>query len=137
MGELDTLGKGLMRLAAGELFTADAPSVCFEFGQGAGSARIDGTVAGTVAVEIESRVPKQVRGALLDLVMHPYPAKLLLLIPAHIGNSDTAVAQANVILARFLPTERFRVVCASDDLDDSVRRIRQALIDLGIELACS
>jgi hypothetical protein len=48
-----------------------------ERGPSAGSARIDGTVAGMVAVEIKSRVPKQVRGALLDLIMHSFTKKLL------------------------------------------------------------
>src|SRR5688500_10136134 len=103
MGDLETLGKNLMRLAVGELFTDSRDSSCFSFGPGAGTARIDGTVAGKVAVEIESRVPKQIRGALVDLIMHPYAAKFLLLVPAYVGNTETAVAQAEAILGRFLP----------------------------------
>ena len=62
MGDLDKLGKELMRRAAGPLFVDDGPSVRFDFGPEAGSARIDGTVAGIVAAEVESRVPKQIRG---------------------------------------------------------------------------
>src|SRR6185295_2447847 len=108
MGELDNLGKKLMRVAAGDLFTDDGPSVSFEFGPKAGRARIDGTVGGLVAIEIESRVPKQIRGAMVDLVMHPFERKLLLLLPIYIGNPTTAVNQARVVLGRFLQPDTFR-----------------------------
>ena len=61
MAEVDTFGKDLMRLAVGDLFSDSGPSVTFDFGPDAGSARIDGTVANTVAVQIESRLPEQAR----------------------------------------------------------------------------
>src|SRR5262249_41093420 len=60
-------GKNLMSRAAGSLFVADGPSVRLDFGPEAGSATIDGTVANFVAVEIESRGPKQACGALRRL----------------------------------------------------------------------
>jgi hypothetical protein len=134
LGELDDFGKRLMRLAVGDLFTDCGPSVCFEFAPDAGSARIDGTVADLVAVEIESRVLKQVRGALVDLIMHPYSRKLLLLLPAYIGNPATAVAQTQAILSRFLEPSAFRVVCVTPDIDESIRAIQKALLDLGVEV---
>src|SRR5207247_1910051 len=114
MGDIEKVGKELMKRAAGPQFVDGGPSVSFDFGPEAGSATIDGTVAGVVAVEIESRVPKQVRGALVDLVMHPYPKKLLLLLPVHTGNPVTAVNQANCVLGRFLDPGVFRVVCFAD-----------------------
>jgi hypothetical protein len=134
MGKLDALGKMLMRHAAGDLFVDDGASVCFDFGPEAGSARIDGTVAGVVAVEIESRVPKQVRGALMDLLIHPYPKKLLLLLPFHIGNPKTAVNQAQIILGRFLKPSAYRVVCTTEDSDASIAAIRSALRELGVKV---
>jgi hypothetical protein len=134
MGEIDRLGKKLMATAAGALYADEGPSVRFEFGPGAGTATIDGTVAGTVAVEIESRVPKQIRGALVDLIMHPYPKKLLLLIPIHSGNPKTAVNQAEVILRRFVGSDNCRVVCVTDDIEGSVGSIRAALAELGVHL---
>jgi len=137
MGEHDLLGKTLLRLAAGDLFTDAAPEVCFDFAPGAGSARIDGVVAGVVAVEVESRVPKQVRGALLDLILHPYPKKLLLLVPAHTGNPTIAVRQAETILARFVEAASFRVVCVTESADRSVGAIRTALAELGVEIVAT
>src|SRR5438445_10145902 len=134
MGQLDEYGKNLVRVAAGGFFTDSGPTVCFEFGPGAGNARIDRTIAGQVAVEIESRVPKQIRGALVDLVLHPYPKKLLVLLPAYIGNPLTAENQARAILSRFLEPGTYRIVCATNDLDESIRLIRNAVIELGVEL---
>lgn len=134
MGDHDTLGKQLLLQAAGSLFSSDGPSVTFSFGPGAGTARIDGTVAGTVAVEIESRVPKQIRGALLDLILHPYPAKLLVLLPAHTGNFVTAVRQAETILAQFVKDRRFRIVVVQGSYEESLTAIRDALRQLGVEL---
>lgn len=134
MGELDDTGKKLLRAAAGPLFTSDGPSVTFSFGPGAGTARIDGTVAGRVAVEIESRVPKQIRGALLDLILHPYPCKLLVLLPVYTGNIDTAVRQATVILRRFVEPACFRVVVVQHSVDESLAAVRVALAELGVDL---
>jgi hypothetical protein len=131
VGEYDNIGKHLLRLAAGERFTDSGPSVSIDFGPGAGRAAIDGTVAGIVAVEVESRVPKQVRGALIDLILHPYEKKMLLLIPVHTGNPNIIFQQAQNILGRFVDAAAFRVVMATDDPNESVRRIRTALVELG------
>ncbi len=131
-GDFDRLGKTLMQQAAGPLFVRDGPSVSFSFGPEAGNARIDGTVAGVVAVEIESRALKQVRGALIDLLLHPYPKKLLLILPVYSGNAHTAVKQAQAILGRFLKDDAYRVVCVTDELDGSIESIRTALRELGV-----
>ena len=137
MGELDATGKQLLHRAAGSLFSSDGPSTTFSFGPGAGNARIDGTVAGTVAVEIESRVPKQIRGALLDLILHPYPSKLLILLPAHTGNVTTAVRQAETILGHFIKPERFRVAVIQGSYEESLNGIRDALRQLGVDLGAA
>ena len=56
-------------------------------------ASVDATVGGDIAVEVESRVSKQVRGAVLDLMCHPYPKKLLILLPVHMSNPETTAQQ--------------------------------------------
>ena len=54
----------MVRCAPGEAFAATMP------------ARIDGTVGGTVVVEIDSREPQQVLGSVMDLLCHWYPKAL-------------------------------------------------------------
>lgn len=85
----------------------------------------------SVAVEIESRVSKQVRGALLDLVCHPYPKKLLLLLPVHM-NAPLCCAQCHSILARFVDPCEFRVVILegsgeNEAFEQDVALVREAL----------
>lgn len=80
----DRYGKAVVRSADGE-FSADADVVTVRF-DSSGFTRIDGVVGTDVAVELESRVSKEVRGAILDLVLHPHPRKLLVLVPVHMGN---------------------------------------------------
>jgi len=65
------------------------------------SATIDGVITGCCAIEIESRVPKQVRGALIDLLSHPLPKKLLILIPAHTYNPEGTAEHCRAILDRY------------------------------------
>jgi len=81
-------------------------------------------------VEIESREPKQVRGAILDLLLHPFPRKLLVLLPVH--TRDSTPAQAHAILGRFLTKDEFRVVLVTTDFDETIRRLREALTELGV-----
>jgi hypothetical protein len=68
LGAHDLMGKHLMSVALGSLFTESGPSVKIDFGLGAGEARIDGTVAGAVAVDIESRTPRRPDGSRAALV---------------------------------------------------------------------
>jgi hypothetical protein len=66
MGAHDDYGKRVLRTAAGEAFTDWGVTVEIDYHAGR-PARIDGTVGTQVAVEVESRTAKQVRGAVLDL----------------------------------------------------------------------
>lgn len=133
MGELDLLGKRLLRVAAGHLCDSSSAACQFSLGLESGTATIDGTVAGMVAVEIESRTPKQIRGALLDLLLHPFPKKLLIILPVHCGNERTALNQATSILGRYVEQRDFRVVCASlTEPEETIAAIRSALCDLGV-----
>jgi hypothetical protein len=60
-----------MRQVVGPAFQYWGPSVEVDYESGR-PARIDVTAKGQVAMEIESRVAKQVRSALLDLICHRY-----------------------------------------------------------------
>jgi len=73
-------------------------------------ARIDGTLDQNVAVELESRVSKQVRGAVLDLLCHSYPKKLLVLLPVHMSDVEVTARQCEFIFSKFLDGAVYRVV---------------------------
>ena len=109
MGQHDDYGKRILRESAGEAFDPYGSSVEVDYGAGM-PARIDGTVAGEVAVEIESRTAKQVRGAVLDLLCHAYPKKLLLILPVHMSNAETTAHQCRTALQKFVAEGDFRVV---------------------------
>ena len=55
-------------------------------------------------------MPKQVRGAVLDLICHPFPKKLLVLLPVHMMNAEVTAEQCRNALARFCPAGSFQVV---------------------------
>jgi hypothetical protein len=134
MGQHDQYGKRIPSLACGEDFSEWRGA---EFALGGGAvARIDGTVGGSIAVEVESRTPKQVRGAMLDLILHPYPKKLLVLIPAYLGNSSTALAMSQHVLGKLLDGKDFRVVLVAGTGDapreaNDVQLVRVAASGLG------
>jgi hypothetical protein len=83
------------------------PSIEIDFGTGP-PARIDATV-GDIAVVIEAGVSRQVRGAVLDLICHSYPKKLLMLLPDHMISRGITAEQCRNILRRFCPEGSFRV----------------------------
>ena len=131
----DNYGKSVLRHAAGDAFQQYGQSVQIDYGAG-GRSRIDGTVAGRIAVEVESRVGKQVRGAVLDLICHSLSKKLLLILPVHMNCPETTATQCKNILRRFLSPEDFRVVVlsghgSSPNLDQDVGPVRSALNELG------
>jgi hypothetical protein len=135
MGIHSDYGKHVMRAAAGSAFEDWGASV--EVSYGAGSpARIDGTVGNLIAVEVESRVAKQVRGAVLDLISHPFPKKLLVLEPVHMHDPEGTAAQCRNILGRFLNAADFRVVVLrgsgdSPELAEDAALVRTVLTGLG------
>lgn len=109
MGAHDEYGKRLLREVAEDDYEAYGPALSVDYGAGLG-AQIDGVVAGGIAVEIEARVSKQVRGAVLDLICHPCDKKLLVILPTHAQNPELTAIQCRNILARFVRPENFRVV---------------------------
>jgi hypothetical protein len=89
----DDYGKRVLHAATKGHAVLCGASVEIHYGTGQ-PARIDATV-GDIAVEVESRVSKQVRGAVLDLICHQYPKKLLLLLPVHMNNSRVTASSVS------------------------------------------
>jgi hypothetical protein len=137
MANHDKYGKDVLRAAAGSDFLSESPYIDIDYGAGF-PARIDGTIANRISVEIESRVSKQVRGAILDLICHPYPQKLLVLLPVHMSNPDITLFQCKNILSRFVKIDDFRVVLATghggnQKIDVDASLVRNAIEELGIQ----
>ena len=135
MGQHDDYGKRILRESSNGAFEAYGPSVEVDYGAGR-PARIDGTIARRVAVEIESRTDKQVRGAVLDLLCHAYRKKLLVILPVHMSNAETTANQCRTALRKFLEESDFRVVVLSGHgsnpmLTEDVSIVRSALMQLG------
>ena len=101
-------GKQVLHEATEGRAALHGPSIEIDYGVGP-PARIDATVA-NIAVEIESGISKQVRGSILDLICHPYPKKLLVLLPDHITSRGITAEQCRNILKRFFPEGSFRVL---------------------------
>jgi hypothetical protein len=132
----DEYGKNVMRKAAGARFVSHGPALNVDFGAGS-PARIDGVVGDQVAVEIESRVAKQVRGSIVDLILHGFDEKLLVLMPVHMSKPEETAAQCRKILGKFLEKHNFRVVllsgsgsAPSEESDSAL--VREALSQLGV-----
>ena len=86
-------------------------------------------------MEIESRTGKQIRGAVLDLMMHPYPKKLLMLIPEHMNSVVKTKVQCDHILDRYLNPDDFEVVVLNGtggrpNLESDVLEVGRALTRL-------
>ncbi len=131
----DGYGKRVMREAVGAAFQEWGDPIEVSYGAGR-PAHIDGAVGSSIAVEVESRVSKQVRGAVLDLVFHRYPKKLLVIVPKHMHSPSTTAAQCRGALARFVKAQDFRVVVlrgTGDEprLSEDVPLVCAALSELG------
>jgi hypothetical protein len=133
MGDHDAYGRIVLREAAGNSFRSHGPDVEIDYGSRA-PARIDGAV-GSIAVEVESRTGKQVRGAVLDLLCHRYRKRLLLVLPVHM-KADVVAVQCKNIFRRFIDTADFRVLVLSGSgtrsmISEDALLVRQALQELG------
>jgi len=107
MGMHDQYGKKLMKQING--FRDSGDTTIIGIG-GKSYARIDGTIRNQVAVEIESRVFKQIRGAILDLLLHECPKKLLILLPVHMSNPFETSEKCRLIMSKFLDVKDFQVL---------------------------
>jgi hypothetical protein len=130
----DKYGKRVLQQATKGISIHYGSSVEIDYGT-SHPARIDATV-GDIAVEVESRTSKQVRGAVLDLICHRYPKKLLLLLPAHMDNPIVAAEQCRNIMKRFCPENSFRVIVLKGNghnhqLAEDTATVAASLLDLG------
>lgn len=138
MGVHDDYGKAVLRLAD-DTVDLHGPAVAIELGDG-GIARIDGALRREVAIEVESRTAKQVRGAILDLLLHAAPKKLLILVPKHMQNPAACREHCSNILRRFVLDHDYRVVLLegtgeAQRLEPDAVIVRQALAELQAETA--
>ena len=134
MGYLDTYAKEVLRAAAGEDFLYSGPSVFVNYGSGH-PCRLDGTIGSNIAVQVESAYSKQVRGAILDLLCHPYPQKLLILGPNRTYDCVVSAYPCEQALGHFLAPERFRVVVLTGTptdrhVTDDANLVRLSLTEL-------
>lgn len=132
----DKYGKRLIRTIAGSKFVDSGELVRVQY-RGGISATIDGVIKDCCAIEIESRVAKQVRGALVDLLTHPLTKKLLMLIPAHMNDPEGTAEHCRGILDKYREnSEQIEVVLLQgtghDPKPDEDRElIEQALRRMG------
>ena len=130
----DAYGKHVMREATQGAFCDSGPQVRVNLGNGS-FARIDGVVC-DIAIEVESRVSKQVRGALVDLLLHAAPKKLLVLLPAHMSNPELCAMQCRFVLDRLAkPGHKYRVLVLSGhgkapQLEADAALVRSTLEDM-------
>ena len=137
MGIHEDYGKDILRRASKGKAELAGPTVEIDYGTPY-AAKVDGTYQKCVAIEIESRVNKQVRGAVLDLICHRYPKKLLVLLPAYI-NVSTCPVECRNILERFVDKKDFQVVVLAGDGHQpsprtDVRRVADSLSQLAIRI---
>lgn len=98
VGRYEAYAIDVLRTTFGDWF--DTRDVVFSFGPDAGNGRVDGMIDGSIAVEIGTGSPKQIRASLLDLVLYPAPGKLMILVDTPGHPTGRSVMQAATILAR-------------------------------------
>jgi hypothetical protein len=99
MGKHGNYVKKLLEDVAGTRFISSGECVNVEYS--GVTAKIDGVIKECCAIEVESRVDKQIRGALLDLLEHHLPKKLLIIVPVHMTNPEKTVEHCQEILKRY------------------------------------
>jgi len=72
----------------------------------------------------------------LDLICHPYPKKLLVLLPVHIRNPGVTAEQCRNILKRYCPDDSYWVLVLKGSgndpqLAEDTAILAAALADLG------
>jgi len=114
LGSHDRYVKNLLKKLVGHRFDTSRYYTLVEYA--GGYAQIDGVIlspSGNIAVEIESRTAKQVRGAILDLFFHEAKKKLLIIVPEHMYDPYTLKKDSEYILnelKKIKPDIAFKVV---------------------------
>ena len=139
MGQHAEYGKRLLADMAGKHFTDDWEVTSVKY-RGGTSAHIDGVIGEDCAIEIEARVDKQVRGALVDLLLHHCSKKLLVLIPAWMNQPENSKEQCKGILYTLKrPSDEVQVVLLQGTGDNPMPEkdkalLKAALLELGVIL---
>ncbi len=114
MGVHDYYVKNLLKYILGSNYRTERDYTYVKYAEC--SAQIDGVITfpeDEIAVEIESRTAKQVRGALLDLFFHRAKKKLLIIVPEHMHNPQALKKDAEYVLntlRKIRPDVKFKVV---------------------------
>lgn len=142
MGIHDSYGKVVLDLATNKRFQHwfTEKEQAFEYPSGGIIAKLDGVIGDDCVVEVEGLNEKQIRGGILDLVFHPRPKKLLVIVPANLGKkSADNVRHAyqsllDYLMSAYHPSAIGRVVILKgtghepeDYLHEDSSAIRQAL----------
>lgn len=98
MGRYEEYALDILEEALGDRFVR-SDSRLVPFGENAGFGEIDGVIDERIGVEIGVGSPKQVRGGLLDLLWHPSPVKLVVLVDARHRGTTRSLRQVASILA--------------------------------------
>jgi hypothetical protein len=98
VGRYEQIAIELLESSFGDRWARDDTRI-FSFGPDAGTGEVDGTIDGRIAVEVGVGSPKQVRASVLDLVLHPYPLKLLVLVDTPGHSAERSVRQSAAILS--------------------------------------
>jgi len=139
MGQHAAYGRSLLVDLVGKHFTDDWRATMVEYCGGT-SAHIDGVIGEDCAIEIEARVDKQVRGALVDLLLHGCSRKLLILIPAWMNQPAKSKEQCEGILHTLKrPSDEVHVVLLQGTGDNPMPKkdkplLKAALLELGVVL---
>ena len=99
MGKYQRYAEEVLAVTFGERWDRNSDTV-FSFGKDAGTGEVDGTIDENIAVEIGVGSPKQIRASVLDLIFHPFPGKLLILVDTPEHETGRSVRQAGAILAQ-------------------------------------
>ena len=146
MGGHDSYGKDLLSRVFGPRFDRGAPGRSVIVG--GIEIRLDGIIIGAesgqieCAVEVEAENEPQVRGAVLNLFLHPAPKALLLLMPRHMNNPlPRAIAHFQSVWTRLTGSARgdLPIVCLKGDGNtpawaEDEARLRRELSALGFSL---
>lgn len=138
MGKHDDYGKELLTHLLGARWDSYTPKrSLFEGGV---RADLDGVIWSRdgaeveCAVEIEARVYKQIRGAIVDLALHNAPKKLLVVLPAQpqLGTREQIERHCQYIWEEIADARRgrFLVICLKGTGDNpAYQRDRETLAD--------
>jgi hypothetical protein len=97
VGKYDRYARDVMRATFGDRWQEGGQAI-FSFGERAGYGQVDGIIDGAIAVEFGVGSPKQIRAALLELVLHPLDGKMLVLVDTPGHSTQSSVVQAGRIL---------------------------------------